>query len=69
MPISDAVLSELTQRYDAACAAYQSCLAALNEAAMSGVSPSETLIRNDAKALHELTEARSKLLSAKRRGA
>jgi hypothetical protein len=61
---SEADLRELRMRYNAAYSAYQSCLLALNEAAMSGESPSTELLENEAKALRELTEARGALLAA-----
>jgi hypothetical protein len=63
-PISDEQLRELRMRYNAAYTAYQSCVLALNEAAMSGKPPSKTLLENEAKSLGELTEARAKLLAA-----
>jgi len=63
-PVTDERLRELRLRYNAAYTAYQSCVLALNEAAMSGKPPSNTLLENEAKALRELTEARAKLLAA-----
>jgi len=60
--IADHQLRELRQRYGAAHTAYQSCVLALNEAALLGEPPSKTLLGNEAKALGELTEARAKLL-------
>ena len=51
-------------RYNAAYTAYQSCVLALNDAAMSGKPPSKTLLENEARSLRELTEARGKLLAA-----
>ena len=61
---SEADLRALRLRYNAAYSAYQSCLMALNEAAMSGQPPSKQLLENEAKALRELTEARGDLLAA-----
>ena len=55
---------ELRQRYNAAYTAYQSCVLALNEAAMAGHAPSQELLDAEAKALRELTEARASLLAA-----
>jgi hypothetical protein len=57
-------LRELRLRYNAAYSAYQSCLIALNEAAMSGRPASKALLENEAKALRELTEARGNLIAA-----
>jgi len=62
--VTEAQLRELRHRYNAAYAAYQSCVIALNEAAMSGTHPSKELLGNEAKALRELNEARAKLLAA-----
>jgi hypothetical protein len=62
--VSDAAIRELRLRYNAAYSAYQSCVMALNEAVFSGTKPSPELIEKEAKALHELTEARGKLLRA-----
>jgi hypothetical protein len=61
---SEADLRALRLRYNAAYSAYQSCLIALNEAAMSGQPPSQHLLQNEAKALRELTGARDDLLAA-----
>jgi hypothetical protein len=61
---SEADLRELRLRYNAAYSAYQSCLIALNEAAMSGQAPSRSLLENEANALRELTEARGNLIAA-----
>jgi hypothetical protein len=61
---SEADLRELRLRYNAAYSAYQSCLIALNEAAMSGQAPSKALLDNEAKALRDLTEARGNLIAA-----
>ena len=69
MAITEATLRDLRQRYNAAYTAYQSCVLALNEVSMSGKRPSPELLANEAKALHELTEARGKLLAALAEGA
>ena len=61
---SEADLRELRLRYNAAYSAYQSCLIALNEVAMSGQAPSKALLENEAKALRELTDARGNLIAA-----
>ncbi len=63
-PVTDERLRELRLRYNTAYTAYQSCVLALNETAMSGKAPSKTLLENEAKALRELTEARGNLLAA-----
>jgi hypothetical protein len=62
--ITDDDLRKLRLKYNAAYTAYQSCVIALNEAAMSGKKPSKELRENEAKALRELTDARAKLLAA-----
>ena len=49
-------------RYHAAYTAYQACVRALTEAAMSGAIPSATL--QEAKALGALTKTRANLLAA-----
>jgi len=64
MSITEATLRDLRHRYNAAYTAYQSCVQALTEVTMSGKRPSPELLANEAKALHELTEARGKLLAA-----
>lgn len=61
---SEIELRELRLRYNAAYAAYQSCVIALNECALLGKQPSAELLENEAKSLHELNEARAKLLTA-----
>jgi hypothetical protein len=61
---SEADLRELRLRYNAAYSAYQSCLIALNEAAMSGQAASKALLENEGAALRELTEARGNLIAA-----
>ena len=61
---SEADLRELRLRYNAAYSAYQSCLIALNEAAMSGQAAAKALLENEASALRELTEARGNLIAA-----
>jgi hypothetical protein len=55
---------KLRQRYNAAYTAYQSCVIALNEAALSGQPPSQALLDAEANALRALTEARADLLAA-----
>ena len=62
--ITDAALRELRLKYNAAYAAYQSCVMALNEAVISGKKPKPELLQNEAAALRELTDARGKLLRA-----
>ena len=62
--IADAELRALRLRYNAAYSAYQSCVMALNEAVISGVLASPELLKNEAAALRELTDARGKLLDA-----
>jgi hypothetical protein len=67
MPIpapSEADLRQLRLRYNAAYSAYQNCVIALNEAAMSGQAASQELLHNEAAALRDLTEARAALLAA-----
>jgi hypothetical protein len=61
---TEATLRDLRMRYNAAYSAYQSCLIALNEAAMSGQPPSKDLLEKEADALAELNEARAKLIAA-----
>lgn len=63
-PVTDERLRELRQRYNAAYTAYQSCVLALNEAITSGNGPTPELLKNEAAALRELTEARANLLAA-----
>jgi hypothetical protein len=62
--ITDAELRELRLRYNAAYAAYQGCMIALNEAVMTGEAASPALLKKEAEALRELTEARGELLEA-----
>jgi hypothetical protein len=62
--ITEAELRDLRLRYNAAYAAYQSCVMALNEAILSGATPTDQLLENEAKALRELTESRANLLRA-----
>ena len=64
MAISDATLRELRLKYNAAYAAYQSCVMALNEAVLSGSRPTPELLENEGNSLRELTETRAKLLRA-----
>jgi hypothetical protein len=61
---SETDLRELRLRYNAAYSAYQSCVIALNSAAMTGQNPSADLLGNETAALRELTEARAALLAA-----
>jgi hypothetical protein len=61
---SEADLRTLRLRYNAAYAAYQSCLIALNEAAMSREAPPPVLLKSEADALRELNEARGNLIAA-----
>ena len=63
-PVAEAVLQELRMRYHAAYTAYQACVRALTEAAMSGAIPSATLLEQEAKALGVLTKTRANLLAA-----
>ena len=64
VPVTDAALRDLRHRYNAAYTAYQSCVLALNEAAMSGKPPSKELLQKESIALGELNEARRNLLAA-----
>ena len=64
MSITEAALRDLRLIYNAAYTAYQSCVQALNEATTSGKHPSAQLIKNEAAALRELSDARAKLLAA-----
>src|SRR5689334_23235019 len=64
MSITEATVRDLRHRYNAAYTAYQSCVQALTEVTMSGKRPSPELLANEAKALHELTESRGRLLAA-----
>ncbi len=57
----DTTLRALRLRYNAAYSAHQSCVNALNEAALSGQAASPELVRNEAIALRQLTEARREL--------
>lgn len=61
---SEADLRELRLRYNAAYSAYQNCVLALNEAAMSGQAAAPDLLKNEAASLRDLTEARASLLAA-----
>ena len=61
---SEADLRALRLRYNAAYSAYQSCVIAINEAAMSGQPASKQLLDNVAQALRDLNEARGALLAA-----
>jgi hypothetical protein len=62
--LSEADLRELRLRYNAAYSAYQDCVIALNGQAMSGQAASPELLKKEAEALRELTEARAELLAA-----
>ena len=62
--LTEADMRALRLRYNAAYSAYQDCMIAINEAAMSGQPASPELLKNEAKALRELTEARGNLLAA-----
>src|SRR6187549_302159 len=59
-----AALRDLRHRYNVAYTAYQSCVIALNEAALSGKKPAPELQEAEAKSLRELTEARRVQLAA-----
>jgi len=50
-PISDNALREVRQRYNTAYTSYQSCVIALNEAAVVGQPPAKSLLDNEAKSL------------------
>jgi len=63
-PFSEAYARELRLRYKAAFSAYQNCVVALAETALSGRTPSSELLMREAQALRELTEARSRMLDA-----
>jgi hypothetical protein len=66
--ISEAALRDLRLRYNSAHAAHQGCARAVTEAASSGVTPSADLLTNEAEALRQLIEARTKLLAAMAEG-
>ena len=61
---SEADLRTLRLRYNAAYSAYQACLIAMNEAAMSGQTASPELLKHEAEALRELNDARGNLIAA-----
>jgi hypothetical protein len=61
---SEADLRTLRLRYNAAYSAYQACLIAINEAAMSGQTASPELLKQEAAALRELNDARGNLIAA-----
>jgi hypothetical protein len=63
-PFSEAYLRELRLRYNAAFSAYQYCVIALAETALSGRAASPELLRCEAQALRDLIEARSHVLDA-----
>jgi hypothetical protein len=56
--ITEAELRDLRQKYHAAHDAYSSCVKALTEAEVRGERPSPELLQDEAKALHELNQAR-----------
>jgi hypothetical protein len=62
--VTDDHLRTLRQRYNAAYTAHQSCVRAMSEAAVTGESPCETLLANEARALQGLGLERAKLLAA-----
>lgn len=62
--IAESDVRTLRMRYNAAYAAYQSCVMALNEAALNGQIPSPELLESEGAALSDLTEARGQLLAA-----
>jgi hypothetical protein len=64
MSITDEAFNALKLRYKAAFATYKSCVQALSDIGTSS-KPSAHLLANEAKALHELTEA-SRCASAAR---
>jgi hypothetical protein len=61
---TEAGLRDLRLRYNAAYSAYQNCVIALNEAAMSGQAAAPELLKQEAQALADMTEARGQLLAA-----
>jgi len=63
-PVSETVLQELRMRYNAAYAAYQACVRAVSEAAMSGSLASPALLEREAQALSALNKARATLMAA-----
>ena len=62
--VTEAALSELRRKYQAAHAAHQSCVRAVSEAAASGTPISAALLEQEAKALRELAKLRADLLAA-----
>jgi len=62
--ITEAALRELRLKYNAAYAAYQSCVMALNEAVFGGKKPTAELLASESAALGQLTDARTHLLRA-----
>jgi hypothetical protein len=61
---SEADLRTLRLRYNAAYSAYQACVIAMNEAAMSSQTASPELLKQEAEALRELNDARGNLIAA-----
>src|SRR5688572_33410105 len=61
---SEADLRTLRLRYNAAYSAYQACLIAINETAMSGQTATPELVKQEAPALRELNDAHGHLLAA-----
>jgi hypothetical protein len=61
---TDAEIGNLRLRYDAAYAAYQSGVMALNEAIWNGKTLTPEQLENEARSLRELTDARAQLMRA-----
>jgi hypothetical protein len=64
MPISEAELLDLRQKYQAAYTAYQSCVDALAQISLKGEKASAELLASEARALRELNEARERYRDA-----
>ena len=64
MPITDAELVDLRLRYEAAYAAYQSCVLALEEVWRGGGKPAAELLERHKTALRELNEERKRYRDA-----
>jgi hypothetical protein len=64
--IIQAQLQALRLKYNAVYAAYRGCVEALSKVSIEGKTPSADLLRKEATALRELTEARANLLAAMR---
>ena len=60
----DAATRDLRLTYNAAYAAHQSCVTALNEAIFAGKQPSQELLERETAAQRELTDARHRLLAS-----